>query len=148
MATADAMTLVKVLHQLLTFADAMSPVKGLHKAVTIEHAISPLKELHEPVTLAFISVTYLCFENKLVWKLTPSHLPSKDIFIIFMTIVKVISFGPPLLLCFSISIVVYYQKKNYNSGHQKIPLLVGGSFSRYGHYPIPPPIIGHLAYDQ
>ena len=56
---ADAMTLVKVLHQLVTFPDAMSPVKGLH----------------ELVTLAFISVTYFCFENKLVWKLTPSPSP-------------------------------------------------------------------------
>ena len=55
-ATADEMTLVTVLHQLLTFADAMSPVKGLH----------------EFVTLTFISVTYFCFENKFVWKLTYS----------------------------------------------------------------------------
>ena len=87
MATADAVTLVKVLHQLLTFADAISPVKGLHKLVT----------------LTFISVTYFCFENKLVWKLTLSPsplLPSKDIFIIFMTTVKVILFGWPLLLYF------------------------------------------------
>ena len=47
MATADTMTFVTVLHQLLTFADAMSPMKGLH----------------ELVTLAFISVTYFCFEK-------------------------------------------------------------------------------------
>ena len=33
MATTDAMTLITVLHKLLTFADAMSPVKGLHKLV-------------------------------------------------------------------------------------------------------------------
>ena len=46
MATADAMTLITVLHQLLTFADTTSPVKGLH----------------ELVTLAFISVTYFCLE--------------------------------------------------------------------------------------
>ena len=73
---ADAMTLITVLHQLLTFADAMSPMKGLH----------------ELVTLTFISVTYFCFENKLLWKLTPSPPP--------LTAVKVISFGWPLLLCF------------------------------------------------
>ena len=71
-AAADAMTLVRVLHQLLTFADAMSPIKGLHKVVTFEDAISPLKRLHKLVTLAFISVTFFWFENKLVWKLTPS----------------------------------------------------------------------------
>ena len=57
-AAADAMTLVKVLHQLFTFADAMSPVKGLLKLVT----------------LAFISVTHFCSENRLVWKLTPCPL--------------------------------------------------------------------------
>ena len=56
-AAADVMTLIKVLHQLLTFADAISPMKGLHKLVT----------------LVFIFVTYFCFENKLVWKLT--HFP-------------------------------------------------------------------------
>ena len=33
-ATADAMTPVKVLHQLVTLADAMTPMKGLHKLVT------------------------------------------------------------------------------------------------------------------
>ena len=47
-ATADVMTLITVLHKLVTFADAMTPMKGLHKLVT----------------LAFISVTYFCFENK------------------------------------------------------------------------------------
>ena len=72
MATADAMTLVKVLHQLLTFTDAMSPVKGLHELVTFDNAMSVMKGLHELFTLTFISVTYFCFENKLVWKLTPS----------------------------------------------------------------------------
>ena len=45
MATADEMTLIKVLHQLLTFADVMIPIKGLHKLVI----------------LAFISVTFFCF---------------------------------------------------------------------------------------
>ena len=74
-ATANAMTLVKVLHQLLTFADAMSPVKGLHKLVTFEDAITPVKGLHKLVTLAFSSVTYFYFENKLEWKLTPSPPP-------------------------------------------------------------------------
>ena len=44
-AAADAMTLITVLHQLLTFADAMIPIKGLH----------------ELVTLAFISATFSCF---------------------------------------------------------------------------------------
>ena len=33
MATADAMTLITVLHKLFTFTDAMSPMKGLHKLV-------------------------------------------------------------------------------------------------------------------
>ena len=60
-AAADAMTLIKVLHQLLTFADAMSPIKGLHELVTFEDAMSPVKGLHELVTLAFISVTSFCF---------------------------------------------------------------------------------------
>ena len=67
-ATADAMTLIKVLHQILTFTDAMNPVKVLHKLVTFEDAITPVKGLHELVTLslAFSSVTYFCFENKLL----------------------------------------------------------------------------------
>ena len=82
MATADAMTLITVLHQLLTFADAVSHVKGLHKLVT----------------LAFISVTYFCFENKLVWKLT--HSPPSTHISHFITAVKVICFGWPLLLYF------------------------------------------------
>ena len=60
MATADVMTPIKVLHQLLTFVDAMSPVKGLDKLVTFEDAISPVKGLHKLVILAFISVTYFC----------------------------------------------------------------------------------------
>ena len=96
--TANAMTLVKVLHQLLTFADAISPMKGLHKLVTFEDAMTPMKGLHELVILAFFSVTYFCFENKLLWKLTSSpspFSPSKDIFIIFMTTVKGILFGWP-----------------------------------------------------
>ena len=60
-ATADAMALVKVLHQLLTFGDAMIPVKGLHELVTFEDAMHPIEGLHELVTLAFISVTFSCF---------------------------------------------------------------------------------------
>ena len=60
---ANAMTLVKVLHQLLTFADAMSPVKGLH----------------ELVTLAFISVTFFCFRKKVSMETDTLPLsPSKD----------------------------------------------------------------------
>ena len=55
MVTADAMTLVKVLHQLVTFPDAMSPVKGSHKFVTFEDAISPVKGL--------------CYTNLLHWHL-------------------------------------------------------------------------------
>ena len=35
MATADAMTPVKVLHQLVTLADTMTPVKVLHQLVTL-----------------------------------------------------------------------------------------------------------------
>ena len=63
MTAADAMTLVTVLYQLLTFVDVMSPVKALHELVTFEDAITPMKGLHELVTLAFSSVTYFCFEN-------------------------------------------------------------------------------------
>ena len=64
MAPADAMTLIKVLHQLLTFANSMSPVKALHELVTFEDAITPMKGLHKLVTLSlvFSSVTYFCFE--------------------------------------------------------------------------------------
>ena len=65
MVAADAMTLGTVLHQLLRFADAMSPVKGLHKLVTFLDAMTPVKGLQELVTLAFISVTYFCFESLL-----------------------------------------------------------------------------------
>ena len=43
LATADAMTLVKELHQLLTFADTMIPIKGLHKLVRFEDAVHPVK---------------------------------------------------------------------------------------------------------
>ena len=43
MAAADAMTLIKVLHQLLTFADAKIPIKGLHKLVRFEDAMYPVK---------------------------------------------------------------------------------------------------------
>ena len=42
-ATADAMTLVKVLHQLLIFADTMIPIKGLHELVRFEDAVHPVK---------------------------------------------------------------------------------------------------------
>ena len=58
---ADAMTLIKVLHQLLTFGDAMISVKGLHELVTFEDAMHPIRGLNELVTLAFISVTFSCF---------------------------------------------------------------------------------------
>ena len=100
-AAAYAMTLIKLLHQLLIFADAMSPMKGLHKLVTFDYAMNLVKGLHELFTLTFISVTYFCFKNKLVWKLMPFPPPfhHQDIFIIFMTAVKVISFGWPLHLC-------------------------------------------------
>ena len=37
------MTLVKVLHQLITFADAMIPVEGLHELVRFEDAMHPIK---------------------------------------------------------------------------------------------------------
>ena len=61
MVAADAVTPIKVLHQLLTLAAAMTPMKGLHELVTFEDAMTPVKGLHELVTLAFISVTYFCF---------------------------------------------------------------------------------------
>ena len=54
-AAADAITLVKVLHQLLTF--------GLHNLVTFEDAMHPIRGLHEFVTLVFISVTFSCFQK-------------------------------------------------------------------------------------
>ena len=149
MATADAMTLVKVLHQLLAFADAMSPMKGLHKLVTFEDAISPLKGLHKLVTLAFNSVTYFCFKNKLVWKLTTSSSPpftiKRHIYQFYDSCKSYFIWMATSLVFLNLNCSVLSEENIF--GHQKIPLLVGGSFSRYGHQPISP-VTAHLAYDQ
>ena len=84
MAAADAMILIKVLHQLLAFGDAMIPIKGLHKLVAFEDAIHPIEGLHKLVTLAFISVTFPVFENKLVRKLTPSPQHHQNTYLSFL----------------------------------------------------------------
>ena len=61
--------------------------------------MTPVKGLHKLVTLAFISVTYFCFENKLVWKLT--HCPPLSTHIYhFITTVKVICLGMATSLVF------------------------------------------------
>ena len=72
-------------------------------------------------------------------------------------------FGWPLLLCtvyhteyfwcgkYTLKTNTIRNRKKLSKvnifGHQKIPLLMGGSFSRYGHQPIAS-IITHLAYDH
>ena len=140
--TADAMTLIKVLHQLLTFADAMSPMKGLHKLVTFEDAMSPMKGLHKLVTLTFISVTYFCFENKLVWKLTPSpppFSPSKKHIYHFDDHCKsyFIWMATSLVFLKLNDIVLYYEKKIFLDT-KKFHCLWVGHFPGMATNPYPP----------
>ena len=134
MATADAMTLIKVLHQLLTFADAM-----LQRVMQ-----SPMKGLHELVTLAFISVTYFCFENKLVWKLTPS--PSPLTYLLFICCKSYFVWMATSLVFLKLNdIVLYYQKKIFLDTKKFHCLWVGHfpgmATNPYPHYSM------HLAYD-
>ena len=141
MAAADAMNLVKVLHQLLTFADAMSPMKGLHKLVTFDNAMSLMKELHELFTLAFISVTYFCFKNKLVWKLTPSPPPftiKRHIYHFYDRCKSYFIWMTTSLVFLKLNdVVLYYQKKIFLDT-QKFHCLWVGHFSGMATNPNPP----------
>ena len=131
-AAADVMTLIKVLHQLLTFADAISPMKGLHKLVT----------------LVFISVTYFCFENKLVWKLThsPPFIIKRLIYHFYDCYKSYFVWTPTSLVFLKLNdIVLYYQRKIFLDTNKFHCLLVG-HFPGMATNPYPP-IIMYLAYD-
>ena len=74
-AAADAMTPVKVLHQLVTFANAMTPKKGLHELVTFADAMTPMKGLHKLVTFANAISPYVMFRERFVHFCLKSHEP-------------------------------------------------------------------------
>ena len=125
LAAADGMTLITVLHQLLTFANAMSPVKGLHKLVT----------------LTFISVTYFCFENKFVWKLTPSPPPftiKTHIYHFYHCCKSYLVWTDTSLVFLKLNdIVLYYEKKIFLDT-KKFHCLWVGCFPGMATNPYPP----------
>ena len=75
---------------------------------------------------------------------------TKDIFIIFMTTVKVISFGQPLLLCFWNSMILRCTIRRKYFWTPKNSIACGWVIFQVWlptHTPPPPHIITHLAYD-
>ena len=97
--------------------------------------------LHKLVTLAFISVTYFCFENKFVWKLTPSPSPlspSKDIYHFYDRCKSYFIWTATSLVFLKLNdIVLYYQKKIFLDT-KKFHCLWVGHFPGMATNPYPP----------
>ena len=108
-----------------------------------EHAMTPIKGLHDILLHRHLSsVTYFCFEDKLVWKLTPSpplFSPSKHIIIIFMTALKgnFIWLATSLVFLKLNDIVLYYRKKIFLDT-KKFYYLWVGHFPGMATNPYPP----------
>ena len=74
--------------------------------------MTPVKGLHKLVTLAFISVTYFCFENKLVWKLTHSLPPFNTYFSFYHCCKSYLFWTATSLVFLKLNdIVLWYEKK-------------------------------------